>query len=157
MPFKLGQRHASEPLSGLTIQDLRIYKQSLAPAEIESLAFRTTFEPMSLVFIGTGIGLGLVGYLAASTVEWLSWVLYISGVLIIGFGIIGWVGYRIFIHSHGEAIGIACNDLPEEGRGFVISVRLLLRAARQKTGLVMTDEAATPTKISHEAVAPARD
>lgn len=38
VPFKLGQRDTSEPLSGLTIQDLRIYKQSLAPAEIESLA-----------------------------------------------------------------------------------------------------------------------
>lgn len=38
VPFKLGQRNTSEPLSGLTIQDLRIYKQSLTPAEIESLA-----------------------------------------------------------------------------------------------------------------------
>ncbi|MBC7853157.1 MAG: DUF1553 domain-containing protein [Pirellulaceae bacterium] len=38
VPFKLGQRHASEPLSGLTIQDLRIYKCLLSPAEIESLA-----------------------------------------------------------------------------------------------------------------------
>ncbi len=38
VPFKLGQRHASEPLSGLTIQDLRIYKSALSPAETESLA-----------------------------------------------------------------------------------------------------------------------
>lgn len=38
VPFKLGQRHTSEPLGGLTIQELRIYKQSLSPAEIESLA-----------------------------------------------------------------------------------------------------------------------
>lgn len=38
VPFKLGQRNTSGPLSGLTIQDLRIYKQSLSPAEIESLA-----------------------------------------------------------------------------------------------------------------------
>ena len=37
VPFKLGQRNTSEPLSGLTIQDLRIYKLALAPAEIESL------------------------------------------------------------------------------------------------------------------------
>ncbi|MCE9527814.1 MAG: DUF1553 domain-containing protein, partial [Planctomycetales bacterium] len=38
VPFKLGQRNTSEPLSGLTIQDLRLYKQALSPAEIESLA-----------------------------------------------------------------------------------------------------------------------
>jgi hypothetical protein len=43
VPFKIGQRHTSEPLSAAAIQDLRIYKRSLAASEIESLAKATRF------------------------------------------------------------------------------------------------------------------
>jgi len=38
VPLKIGQRHASEPLSGLTIEDLRIYSRGLGPQEAETLA-----------------------------------------------------------------------------------------------------------------------
>lgn len=38
VPFKIGQRHTSEPLSGAGLQDLRIYKRALSQAEIEVLA-----------------------------------------------------------------------------------------------------------------------
>jgi hypothetical protein len=43
VPFKIGQRHASEPLSGVNIHDLRIYRGALAPAEVESLAKTSRF------------------------------------------------------------------------------------------------------------------
>jgi hypothetical protein len=99
-------------------------------AEIESIRFAMTFEPISLVFIGTGIGLGLVGFFFSSY-DWLSVVLYVAGVLLIGFGIMGWMCYRVMIVSQGETIGVACNDLPEEGRGFVSSLRWLLRRNKQ--------------------------
>jgi hypothetical protein len=38
VPFKIGQRHASEPISGASISDLRIYKRALTPAEISALS-----------------------------------------------------------------------------------------------------------------------
>ena len=38
VPFRVGQRSASEPLSGAALQDLRIYKRALTSAEVESLA-----------------------------------------------------------------------------------------------------------------------
>ncbi|MBM3999679.1 MAG: DUF1553 domain-containing protein [Planctomycetes bacterium] len=38
VPFKIGQRHGSEPLSGAGIQDLRVYRRALDAAEIETLA-----------------------------------------------------------------------------------------------------------------------
>jgi hypothetical protein len=42
VPFKIGQRNATEPLTG-TIQDLRIYGRVLTPAEVDSLANVTRF------------------------------------------------------------------------------------------------------------------
>jgi hypothetical protein len=43
VPFKIGQRNASEPFSG-AMQDLRIYQRVLTPAEIESLAKGSRFD-----------------------------------------------------------------------------------------------------------------
>jgi len=44
VPFKIGQRSASEPLSAAGIQDLRIYQRALSPAEVESMAKITRFS-----------------------------------------------------------------------------------------------------------------
>ena len=38
VPFKIGQRNTSEPLSGVGLQDLRIYGRALTPGEAKSLA-----------------------------------------------------------------------------------------------------------------------
>ena len=129
----------SLPKTGLQVQGDELVKLGaggavtirLPLAEIESVRFATTFEPISLVFIGTGISLGLVGYFF-SPYDWLNAVLYVAGVLLVGFGIVGWMCYRVMIVSQGEVIGVACNDLPEEGRGFVSSMRWLLRQNKQK-------------------------
>ena len=43
VPFKIGQRNTSEPLSGVNLQELRIYKRALAPVEVESMAKVTRF------------------------------------------------------------------------------------------------------------------
>ena len=40
VPFKIGQRYASEPLTGLSLQDLRIYTRALAPAAAWSRSTR---------------------------------------------------------------------------------------------------------------------
>ncbi len=37
VPFKVGQRHTTDKLSGATIQDLRVYDRALSPAEAERL------------------------------------------------------------------------------------------------------------------------
>lgn len=44
VPFKLGQRHTSEPLSGAALQDLRLYQRALRPAEVEALARLSRFS-----------------------------------------------------------------------------------------------------------------
>lgn len=46
VPFKLGQRHTSDVLSGVTVQDLRIYQKSLTAAEVESLAKTTRYAAL---------------------------------------------------------------------------------------------------------------
>jgi mono/diheme cytochrome c family protein len=41
VPFKLGQRHSGQQVAGLALQDLRLYKRSLTPAEAIHLAAAT--------------------------------------------------------------------------------------------------------------------
>ncbi len=43
VPLKIGQRDSSEPLPGLALQDLRLYRRALAPPEAKSLAQATRF------------------------------------------------------------------------------------------------------------------
>src|SRR5215216_3181202 len=110
----------SLPKTGLQVQGGDLVKlgsrgavvMRLPLADIESVRFGTTFESFSLIFLGMGCGLGVIAYFAWPN-EWLSYVLCAVAVLLIGFALIGWVGYRIFIHAHGEEIGYFCNDLPE--------------------------------------------
>jgi hypothetical protein len=40
VPFKIGQRHSSQPLTGAALADLRIYRRALASGEADSLARR---------------------------------------------------------------------------------------------------------------------
>jgi hypothetical protein len=46
VPFKLGQRHMSEPLAGLTVQDLRIYTKALTASEAEALGKTSRFAAL---------------------------------------------------------------------------------------------------------------
>ncbi len=43
VPLKIGQRHKSAPLSGATIQDVRVYARQLAEGEVKSLANSALF------------------------------------------------------------------------------------------------------------------
>lgn len=43
VPFRIGQRTDGEPISGAGIQDLRLYRRALTPAEVESMAKVTRF------------------------------------------------------------------------------------------------------------------
>ncbi|HUE70663.1 MAG TPA: DUF1553 domain-containing protein [Pirellulaceae bacterium] len=44
VPLKIGQRHTSERLSAVTLQDLRIYQKTLSPQECEQLAKNDQLE-----------------------------------------------------------------------------------------------------------------
>jgi hypothetical protein len=46
VPFKIGQRHTSERLSGAALQDLRVYDRTLAGAEVEHIARTTPLLPV---------------------------------------------------------------------------------------------------------------
>ncbi len=41
VPFRIGQRSSSDPISGAGIQDLRLYKRALSPVEVESMSKAT--------------------------------------------------------------------------------------------------------------------
>ncbi len=43
VPFKIGQRNTSDPISGAVIQDLRIFTRTLSPQEVETLAKATRY------------------------------------------------------------------------------------------------------------------
>ncbi|WP_010583256.1 DUF1553 domain-containing protein [Schlesneria paludicola] len=43
VPFRIGERSASDPVSATGIQDLRLYRYALSPTEVESLAKVTRF------------------------------------------------------------------------------------------------------------------
>jgi hypothetical protein len=43
VPFKIGQRHTSEPIVGAVLQDVRVYRRLLAPAEVATLARSSRF------------------------------------------------------------------------------------------------------------------
>jgi len=43
VPFRIGERSGSEPISGAGMQDLRIYQRALTAAEVESMAKSTRF------------------------------------------------------------------------------------------------------------------
>jgi hypothetical protein len=47
VPFKIGQRHKSAPLSGATIEDVRVYARRLADSEIVSLSNSALFAVVS--------------------------------------------------------------------------------------------------------------
>jgi hypothetical protein len=46
VPFKLGQRNTSEILPGVAVQDLRIYRKTLSPGEVEALAKTSRFAAL---------------------------------------------------------------------------------------------------------------
>jgi hypothetical protein len=48
VPFKIGQRHNSSPLSGATIQDVRVYARQLPDSEIAALSKSALFAVVAL-------------------------------------------------------------------------------------------------------------
>ncbi len=48
VPLKIGQRHKSSPLSGATIQDVRVYARQLAEGEVKSLANSALFTVVAM-------------------------------------------------------------------------------------------------------------
>jgi hypothetical protein len=46
VPLKVGQRHVGSPLSGVTVEDVRIYARALAESEATSLANAALFAAL---------------------------------------------------------------------------------------------------------------
>lgn len=102
--------------------------------EVESVDFRRYFDPIGFVFSGIGLGLGAIGMFVSEN-NILTCLLYIAAVLVIGFAVIGSVAFHIIINTTDGETRVQCNDLPDEGWGFVTSMRYCLRN-RNQPGMV---------------------
>lgn len=119
--------------TGLRVQQgelLRLNKNGgiamrLPLAAIESVEFLTRFDPFCLVFIGVGLGLGAVGYRISES-NLLTSFLYAGGIMLVGFGSLGMVMRVIEVQSPTGVVRIQCNDLIDEGEGFVCSLQQLI-------------------------------
>lgn len=94
--------------------------------EVDSVDFRRYFDPIGFVFSAMGLGLGAIGMFVSES-NILTCLLYIAAVLVIGFGVIGSASYHVIINTTDGETRVQCNDLPDEGWGFVTSVRFCLR------------------------------
>ena len=99
-------------------------------ADIEAIEWRYVFDPMCLVFMAMGSGVGAIGRFLVEN-NTFSGVLYVASVLMIGFGAIGLMGTYIVVQSGGKSFKIQCSDMNDEGEGFVASVEHMLRGARR--------------------------
>jgi hypothetical protein len=95
--------------------------------QIEAVEFRSFFDPVCIVFMAMGVGLGAIGYYVSES-NILTSLLYVAGVLLFGFGLLGSVSPYFVIRSRGETIYIQFSDLGDEGQGFVSSLRHMIGA-----------------------------
>ncbi|MBM4072396.1 MAG: hypothetical protein FJ271_26230 [Planctomycetes bacterium] len=128
--------------TGLRVQNgelLRVNKNGgiamrLPLSSIESVEFLSQFDPFCLVFICVGLGLGAVGYLVSES-NLLTSFLYAGSIMLVGFGSLGMVMRVIRVQSPTGIIRIQCNDLIDEGEGFVCSLQQLIgKGARGREG-----------------------
>lgn len=123
--------------TGLRVQDGELQRVNaqggitmrLPLGTIESVEFRTGFDPFCLVFITVGSGLGAVGYMVSEN-NLLTSLLYAAGILLVGFGLLGCVVRWVRVCAPAGTIHIQCNDLIDEGEGFVCSLQALIGGAK---------------------------
>ena len=98
--------------------------------DIEEIAVRRQFEPISLVFVALAGGLGAIGYFVSE--NWLfTAILYVLALLPLCIGVFGITGFYIVIRSAGGEMRVSSKDESDETLGFVNSVRLLLGGNRR--------------------------
>ncbi len=92
---------------------------------IQSVDYHSRFDPMSMVFAAIGCGLGAIGYLISEN-NVLTALLYSAAVLLVGGSILACQSQRIVIEAASGVIEIQNLDQPDEGKGFVYSLRGIL-------------------------------
>lgn len=127
--FKTGLRVVDGELQQLNKEGGIVMRLPLR--QIETVEFQSRLDPFCLVFIAVGIGLGAVGhYVSENNV--LTALLYAAGIILVGFGLLGSVTRLIQIRSGAGGITIQCNDMVDEGEGFVCSLQGLIGSAGSK-------------------------
>lgn len=123
--IKTGLRVVDGELQRVNSQGGIVMRLSLR--QIEAVEFCSRFDPFCLVFVAVGIGLGAVGYFVSEN-NLLTALLYAAGIMLVGFGLLGSVTRLIVVHCPGGITTIQCNDMVDEGEGFVCSLQALIGA-----------------------------
>jgi hypothetical protein len=95
-------------------------------AIVRSIEVRKKFDPICLVFMAMGAGAAAIGALVSEN-STLTVLLYVAGVLLVGFGLLGAMALQIIIRTDDEVATVQCTDMNDEAECFVTSVRHMLR------------------------------
>ncbi|MBI3822409.1 MAG: hypothetical protein HY289_06985 [Planctomycetes bacterium] len=105
---------------------------SVPLAELKSIEARPVVDPIAIAFIVVGAALGAVTHFFWDDIYvWARWLLGVVAVLLAGFACFGIMQRKIVIQTLDGEISFYCNDPPDEGCCFVLSVRQLLRTLQQ--------------------------
>lgn len=100
-------------------------------AEVKDLRFCKTIEPLGLGFLTIALLVWCVGYFVCEN-DILKSLIYISAVLLGGFGLLGIYSDRILVGTQRGNLLLNCPDRADEGQGFVVSANIYLQRWRQQ-------------------------
>jgi hypothetical protein len=98
---------------------------------IRSIEVRKKFDAICLVFIGMGVAAAAIGALISEN-NVLTIILYVVGVLFVGFGLLGAMALQITIRTDDDEVTtVQCSDMSDEAECFVTSVRHIVRMMKK--------------------------
>ncbi len=96
-------------------------------AQVKDVEFKTQFDPYSLVFAVSGLGIGAIAHFI-SVSDALTVLLYLLAVVLVGAAFLGCTSHRLYVTTAQGVTMILCADQADEGAGFADSLRAHLAA-----------------------------
>lgn len=94
--------------------------------DISAIQMRTSFDPICLIFFAAAVAVAAIAY-SFPDYAVIGIFLYLAAVALIALGCFGLLARRFQITMVDGETYVPCDDTPDEGECFVISVRRLLR------------------------------
>ena len=95
-------------------------------ADVESVELRASFDPLCLIMLGMAGALAAVAYFVSDHML-LTSLLYVGAAILAGLSFFGVISRSFIIRTSAGETSVLCEDAPDEGACFVISLRQLLR------------------------------
>ena len=113
-------------------------------SEINSVEWKKVFDPYSIVFFFVGIALSFFPYHQMEDGVF-RWILMVAGVGALALSILGCLQYRLVLKLEGgEEMIYTINDLPEELKGFTLSLSKHLNELGNEVALTEVADSAEP-------------